>query len=82
MSIISHSSARPSFVSSGEGEDGGFDGVDEKSIVSLRRSTMDLVTMYREQEAMERERVLSLVRMESMRTPSRKSEKISGAKAV
>jgi hypothetical protein len=82
MSIISHSSARPSFVSIGEGEDGGLDGVDERSMVSVRRSTMDLITMYREQEVMERERVLSLVRMDSMRTPSRESERILGVKTV
>jgi hypothetical protein len=82
MSIISHSSARPSFVSTGEGEEGGLDGVDERSMVSVRRSTMDLITMYREQEVMERERVLSLVRMDSMRTSSRESERILGVKAV
>jgi hypothetical protein len=69
-SIISHSSARPSFVSMGDVDGGDLDGTDERSIVSVRKSTMDLIAMYREQEAMERERVLSLVRMESIRTPS------------
>jgi hypothetical protein len=82
MSIVSHSSARPSFVSMGEGEGGDLDRIDERSIVSVRRSTMDLITMYREQEIMERERVLSLVRMESMRTPSRKSARKLGVMAV
>jgi hypothetical protein len=39
--------------------------VDAKSIVSVRNSTMDLISRYREQEASEREKVLSLVRVES-----------------
>ena len=81
-SIISHSSARPSFASMGDVEGGDLDRTDERSIVSVRKSTMDLIAMYREQEAMERERVLSLVRMESMRTPSRKSVRKLGVMAV
>lgn len=82
MSIVSRSSARPSFVSVGEGEGGDLDRTDERSIVSVRRSTMDLITMFREQEVIERERVLSLVRMESLRTPSRKSARKLGVMAV
>ncbi|KAF2117991.1 hypothetical protein BDV96DRAFT_611560 [Lophiotrema nucula] len=49
-------------------EDGG--GVDGRSIVSVRRSTLDLIQMYRDQEVLERERVLSLVRMESRKEDS------------
>ncbi|KAF2690611.1 hypothetical protein K458DRAFT_398625 [Lentithecium fluviatile CBS 122367] len=59
----SHASARPSLISLGE-DDGR---IDERSIVSVRRSTMDLVAMYKEQENTERERVLGLMRMESRR---------------
>ncbi|KAF2796459.1 hypothetical protein K505DRAFT_347907 [Melanomma pulvis-pyrius CBS 109.77] len=67
LSIISHSSAKPSLASMGRGEDGEGDGADERSMVSVRRSTMDLITLYREQETVERERVLSLMRMESVK---------------
>jgi hypothetical protein len=41
--------------------------IDRQSIVSVRRSTMDLVALYKEQEDTERERVLSLMRVESRR---------------
>ncbi|KAJ4294485.1 hypothetical protein N0V90_008176 [Kalmusia sp. IMI 367209] len=41
--------------------------VDERSMVSVRRSTMDLITLYKEQEKTERERVLQMVRTESMK---------------
>ena len=65
-SRVSHASigsARPSCVSLGEDEAG----VDGQSIVSVRRSTMDLVALYKKQEDTERERVLGLMRMESKR---------------
>jgi hypothetical protein len=40
---------------------------EEKSLVSVRRSTMDLISKFKEQEATEHERVLSLTRAESSR---------------
>jgi hypothetical protein len=52
---VSNCSVRPSFLTD---KDGG--GTEEQSVVSVRKSTMDLVTLYKEQEDMERERVLSL----------------------
>ncbi|OAG07545.1 uncharacterized protein CC84DRAFT_1243122 [Paraphaeosphaeria sporulosa] len=61
LSIASHGSGRPSFIYMGE-NDGG---MDEQSIVSVRRSTMDLVSMYKEQEHTEMERVLNIVQAES-----------------
>jgi hypothetical protein len=67
VSVISGRSARPSFMSVG-GDDNTSGTVDERSIVSVRRSTMDLVTLYKEQENTERERVLSLMRAESRRS--------------
>ena len=42
-------------------------GIDERSEISVRRSTMDLVSMYKEQENMEMERVLKMARTESMK---------------
>lgn len=65
ISIVSNGSARPSFVSLGEDENER--GTGARSSVSVRRSTMDLITMYKEQEAAEREKVLKLVRVESKR---------------
>jgi hypothetical protein len=81
-SIVSRGSLAPNFNSRvGENKDGGeemgggnggnmSDGDDfgdgEKSIVSVRKSTMNLISLYREQEVIERERVLSLVRVESL----------------
>ncbi|KAH7094275.1 hypothetical protein FB567DRAFT_552 [Paraphoma chrysanthemicola] len=63
MSRMSRASARPSFVSMGDDEAMG----EEKSVVGVRRSTMDLISRFREQEATEHERVLSLTRAESSR---------------
>jgi hypothetical protein len=40
---------------------------EEKSLVSVRRSTMDLISKFKEQEHTEHERVLSLTRAESRR---------------
>jgi hypothetical protein len=40
---------------------------EEKSLVSVRRSTMDLMAKYKEQEVAEHDRVLSLTRAESYR---------------
>ncbi|KAF2642309.1 hypothetical protein P280DRAFT_396540 [Massarina eburnea CBS 473.64] len=62
LSVVSNNSVRPSFLSTGEDDNGG---VDERSMVSVRRSTMDLITQYKEQEKAERERVLGLMRAES-----------------
>jgi hypothetical protein len=42
-------------------------GIDERSEISVWRSTMDLVSMYKEQENMEMERVLKMARTESMK---------------
>ena len=42
-------------------------GIDERSEISVRRSTMDLVSMYKEQENMEMERVLNMARTEGMK---------------
>lgn len=42
-------------------------GADERSMVSVRRSTMDLISMYKEQENTEMERVLKMVRTESIK---------------
>jgi len=63
MSTGSLHSARPSLRSSGNRDGLG----DEKSITSVRRSTMDLISKFKEQEALEHERVLSLVKTESRR---------------
>lgn len=42
-------------------------GIDERREISVRRSTLDLVSMYKEQENMEMERVLKMARTESMK---------------
>ncbi|KAF1975978.1 hypothetical protein BU23DRAFT_631281 [Bimuria novae-zelandiae CBS 107.79] len=63
LSIASHGSARPSFVSLGEADLG----VDKRSNVSVRRSTMDLISMYQEQENSEMEKVLKMMRTESIK---------------
>ncbi|KAF2709256.1 hypothetical protein K504DRAFT_476620 [Pleomassaria siparia CBS 279.74] len=83
-SIVSHSSVRPGFVYTGEVGDGDVDIAEERSMVSVRRSTIDLITMYRKQEIVERERVLSLARAESVnfRVESRRSERDRGVMAV
>jgi len=62
-SHMSRRSAQPSFLSMGEDDTVG----DERSVVSVRHSTMDLISKFREQEITEHERVLSLTRMESRR---------------
>ncbi|KAH7084629.1 hypothetical protein BKA63DRAFT_402272 [Paraphoma chrysanthemicola] len=61
MSRMSRASARPSFVSMADDEAMG----EEQSVVSVRRSTMDLISRFKEQEATEHERVMSLTRAES-----------------
>lgn len=63
LSHLSHDSARRSFVSMVDDDGAG----EEKSLVSVRRSTMDLISKFKEQEATEHERVLSLTRAESSR---------------
>ncbi|CAI9634450.1 unnamed protein product [Alternaria burnsii] len=40
---------------------------EERSLVSVRRSTMDLISKFKEQEATEHERILSFSRMDSVR---------------
>jgi hypothetical protein len=71
VSRASVASVVPSFVSMGRSENAG-DGDEEEeadegmSVVSVRRSTMDMVAMYKKQEAAERERVLGLMRFESI----------------
>jgi hypothetical protein len=62
VSQISNASNTKSFVTTGE-DDGA--GAEEKSLVSVRRSTMDLITMFKQQEATEHERILALGRMGS-----------------
>lgn len=42
-------------------------GIEERSMVSVRRSTMDLISMYKEQENTEMERVLNMVQTESVK---------------
>ena len=54
----SRGSARPSLKSKGEGDDF----AEKRSMVSVRRSTMDLLSKFKEQETIERERVLSIAR--------------------
>lgn len=61
MSTGSLQSARPSFRSTGD--DGG--ARDDRSMASVRRSTMDLISKFKQQEASEHDRVLSLTRSES-----------------
>jgi hypothetical protein len=62
VSRVSNTSHSKSFVTIGE-VDGA--GGDEKSLVSVRRSTMDLISMFKEQEAAEHEKILALGRMGS-----------------
>ncbi|CAI6338322.1 unnamed protein product [Periconia digitata] len=61
LSIVSTASLHPSFISSYEDDNA----MDQMSIASVRRSTMDLISIYKEQEVTEREKVLSLMRAES-----------------
>jgi hypothetical protein len=62
-STMSRGSAQLSTFSLGGDENDG----DAGSLVSVRRSTMDLISKFKEQEHAERERVLSLTRAESRR---------------
>lgn len=62
-SVISRESARPSLTSRAEDDDF----AEKRSMVSVRRSTMDLITKFKEQEVIERERVLSITRGGSRR---------------
>lgn len=67
MSTASRWSGRPNSFSGVEDDHGG----EEKSLVSVRRSTMDLISKFKEQENSEHERVLSLTRAESRREAER-----------
>lgn len=60
VSNLSRGSGRHSILSMDNDQDG-----DEKSLVSVRRSTMDLISKFKQQEVTERERVLSLTKAES-----------------
>ncbi|KAF1922005.1 hypothetical protein BDU57DRAFT_526718 [Ampelomyces quisqualis] len=62
-STMSRGSAQLNVFSLGGDENDG----DTGSLVSVRRSTMDLISKFKEQERTERERVLSLTRAESRR---------------
>jgi hypothetical protein len=62
-SAISQRSVWPKSVSSGQ-ENGT---IEERSIFSVRRSTMDLVLKFKEQEATEHERILSFTRTQGRR---------------
>ncbi|KAJ8109269.1 hypothetical protein OPT61_g7586 [Boeremia exigua] len=57
-SIISRGSAHPSMKSKDDSDDF----MDKRSMVSVRRSTMDLISKFKEQELVEHERVLSMTR--------------------
>ncbi|EAT87189.2 hypothetical protein SNOG_04798 [Parastagonospora nodorum SN15] len=63
MSNASRWSGRPKSLSMGEDDSPG----EDKSLVSVRRSTMDLISMFKDQENAEHERVMSLTRAESRR---------------
>lgn len=58
LSVVSRGSTRPSLGS--DGVDGEF--TEKRSMVGVRRSTMDLISKFKEQEIIERERVLSMTR--------------------
>lgn len=60
-SVVSRGSARPSLRSNGDDRDF----AETRSLVSLRRSTIDLISKFKEQEIIERERVLSITRVGS-----------------
>jgi len=61
MSQMSNGSRARSFGSLGR-DDSAFE---ERSLVSVRRSTMDLISKFKQQEATEHERILSFSRMDS-----------------
>ena len=58
ISVASRGSVRPSLKS--KGDDDEF--AEKRSMVSVRRSTMDLISEFKEQGVIERERVLSITR--------------------
>lgn len=60
-SALGHDSARRSFSFNGEDDDF----AEKRSMVSVRRSTMDLISKFKEQEVLEHERVLSIARVQS-----------------
>jgi hypothetical protein len=62
-SNTSRASAQRSFLSTGEDHGAG----ENQSLVSVRRSTIDLISQFKQQENMEHERILSLTRAESRR---------------
>lgn len=61
ISVVSRGSARPSLKSKGDDDDF----AEKRSMVSVRRSTMDLISKFKEQEVIEHERVLSITRVGS-----------------
>ncbi|KAF3039169.1 hypothetical protein E8E12_005179 [Didymella heteroderae] len=61
ISVVSRASARPSLKT--KGDDDEF--AEKRSNVSVRRSTMDLISKFKEQEVVERERVLSIAKRRS-----------------
>ncbi|KAF1926088.1 uncharacterized protein M421DRAFT_102707 [Didymella exigua CBS 183.55] len=61
VSCVSRGSARPSLRSKGDDDDF----AEKRSMVSVRRSTMDLISKFKEQEVIERDRVLSITRVGS-----------------
>jgi hypothetical protein len=63
MSRRSHKSHGSVQLGMGEGDTGS----EENSLVSVRRSTMDLISKFKEQENREHERILSLTRAEGRR---------------
>jgi hypothetical protein len=60
-SVISRGSVHPSIVFASGDEDRS----EKRSMVSVRRSTMDLISKFKEQEIIEREKVLSITRTAS-----------------
>jgi hypothetical protein len=62
-SNMAHRSEQPSSLSM----DGDHTAGEDQSLVSVRRSTMDLISMFKEQEHTEHERILSLTLAESRR---------------
>ncbi|KAH7125703.1 hypothetical protein B0J11DRAFT_568442 [Dendryphion nanum] len=68
-SVMTKASIVPSFCSDSglEAIGDGDENEEGRSMVSVRKSTMDLVTLSKEQEVVERERVLNLMRVESVR---------------
>ena len=57
-SVVSRGGARPSSKSKGEDDDF----MEKRSLVSVRRSTLDLISKFKEQEIIEREKVLSITK--------------------